>query len=90
MNEQKISIGQIQMMQHAIGFDRSRIKKNKYIAYRNRYIASEPNNDWEELVAIGYAKKREYQEQSQIMYCVSEEGMKCLGVMLGCVIEEMD
>lgn len=90
MTDPKLSIHQIQLMQHAIGFDRSRIKKNKYKAYRNRYIDSQPNEEWEELVVIGYAAKREFKEDKQICYYVSDLGMKCLGDLMGCVIEEMD
>lgn len=78
------------MMQHAIGFNRSSIKKNKYMAYRNRYIVSKPDNDWEELVSFGYATKREFELEKQISYYVSELGMKYLGVLLGCVIKETD
>ena len=47
MSEIKLSIRQIRMMQHAIGFDRRNIKKNQYEAYRNRYIVSHSDNDWE-------------------------------------------
>lgn len=90
MSEIKLSIRQIEMMQHAIGFNRSSIKKNKYMAYRNRYIVSKPDNDWEELVSFGYATKREFELEKQISYYVSELGMKYLGVLLGCVIKETD
>lgn len=90
MSEIKLSIRQIEMMQHAIGFNRSSIKKNKYMAYRNRYIVSKPDNDWEELVSLGYATKREFEIEKQISYYVSELGMKYLGVLFGCVIKETD
>ena len=88
MSEIKLSIRQIEMMQHAIGFDRRNIKKNKYEAYRNRYIVSKPDNDWEELVSFGYATKREFKIEKQIGYYVSEMGMKYLGVLFGCIIKE--
>lgn len=45
------------MMLHAIGFSRKSIKKNKYMAYRNRYVVSTSDNDWDELVFYGYATK---------------------------------
>lgn len=90
MSDPKLSLRQIELMQHAIGFDRRRIKKNKYEAYRNRYIVSQPDNDWEELIAIGYATKREFEIEKQIGYYVSELGMKYLGVLFGCIIKEME
>lgn len=88
MSEIKLSIRQIEMMQHAIGFNRSNIKNNKYMAYRNRYIVSKPDNEWEELVSFGYATKREFEIEKQIAYYVSELGMKYLGVLFGCIIKE--
>lgn len=90
MNEIKLSIRQIEMMQHALGFNRNSIKNNKYMAYRNRYIVSKPDNDWEELVSIGYATKREFEIEKQVAYYVSELGMKYLGVVFGCIITEVN
>lgn len=90
MNEIKLSIRQIEMMQHALGFNRNSIKNNKYMAYRNRYIVSKPDNDWEELVFIGYATKREFEIEKQVAYYVSELGMKYLGVVFGCIITEVN
>lgn len=90
MNKIKLSIRQIEMMQHALGFNRNSIKNNKYMAYRNRYIVSKPDNDWEELVFIGYATKREFEIEKQVAYYVSELGMKYLGVIFGCIITEVN
>lgn len=90
MSKIKLSIRQIEMMQHAIGFSRKSIKKNKYMAYRNRYVVSRPDNDWEELVSLGYATKKEFEADKQICYYVSEIGMKYLGILLGCDIKEID
>lgn len=90
MSEIKLSLRQIGMMQHAIGFDRRNIKKNQYEAYRNRYIVSHSDNDWEQLVSFGYATKREFETEKQIAYYVSELGMKYLGSLFGCTIKETD
>lgn len=86
----KLTLRQIELMEHAIGFDSGKIKRKRYEAYRNRYVVSEPNNDWEELVRIGYATKREFKIEKQIVYYVSERGMKYLGVLFGCVITEIN
>lgn len=90
MNEVKLSFRQIDLMKHAIGFDISKIRKGRYEAYRNRYVASKPDKDWEELVSVGYATKREFEIEKQIGYYVSELGMKYLGVILGCIIKETE
>lgn len=90
MSNIKLSIRQIEMMQHAIGFDRRNIKKNQYKAYRNRYIVSHPDNDWEELVSFGYATRKDFEIEKQIAYYVSELGMKYLSVLFGCTIKETD
>lgn len=90
MNDIKLSLRQIEKMEHAIGFGYENMKKRKYCAYRNRYIVSKPDNDWEELVAVGYATKREFEIEKQIAYYVSELGMKYLGVLFGCIITESE
>lgn len=90
MSKEKLSIRQIQMMQHAIGFEQRRIKKNKYMPYRNRYVVNQPEEEWEELVSIGYATRRDFQIEKQVLYLVSELGMKYLGVLFECIIEETD
>ena len=67
MNDIKLSFGQIEKMKHAIGLGYKNMKKDRYCAYRNRYIVSKPDNDWEELVSIGYATKREFEIEKQII-----------------------
>lgn len=87
MDKVKLSISQIQKMQHAIGFS-PMLRQSRYKAYRNRYIVSKPDDDWEELVIIGYATKRKFEIEKQIAYYVSDLGMKYLGVLFGCIITE--
>lgn len=90
MNDIKLSFGQIEKMKHAIGLGYKNMKKNICYSYRNRYIVSKPDNDWEELVSFGYATKREFEIEKQITYYVSDLGMKYLGALFGCIITEMD
>lgn len=90
MAEVKLTLRQIELMEHAIGFDSGKIKRKRYEAYRNRYIVSTTDNDWEELVSIGYATKREFEIEKQIGYYVSELGLKYLGCLFGCIITETD
>ena len=88
MDDVKLSLRQIEKMKHAIGFERGKVKRNRYEFYRNRYIVNHPDDDWEELVFIGYANRRLLDIEKQIVYYVSELGMKYLGVLLGCIITE--
>lgn len=90
MKEVKLSFRQIDLMKHAIGFDISKISKGRYEAYRNRYLVSKPDKDWEELVSVGYATRRDFEIEKQIGYYVSMLGMKYLGAILGCGIKETD
>lgn len=88
MDDVKLSLRQIEKMEYAIGFERGKVKRNRYEFYRNRYIVNHPDDDWEELVSIGYANRRLFDIEKQIVYYVSELGMKYLGVLLGCIITE--
>lgn len=90
MAEVKLTLRQIELMKHAIGFDSGKIKRKRYEAYRNRYIVSTTDSDWEELVSIGYATKREFEIEKQIGYYVSELGLKYLGCLFECIITETD
>ena len=83
--EIKLSIGQINKMKHAIGLNVARPNsKRKYVAYRNYYDAGEsPNQDWEELVELNLAIKRNCNISKSIIYHVSEEGLLYLSDLLG-------
>lgn len=77
-------------MQITIGFNRRSIKGMRYKSYRNRYIVSHLDNDWEELVSIGYAIRKDFEIEKIIAYYVSELGIKYLSVLFGCNIEVVD
>lgn len=89
MSTPKLSFRQIEIMKNAIGFN-PRDVRDRYAAYRNRYIVSTPDKDWEELVSIGYATKREFEIEKQIAYYVSDLGLKYLGCLFGCIITVTD
>lgn len=90
MEQLKLSFRQIDIMKHAIGFSRDKVKKNRYVAYRNRYVTSATDKDWEDLVFVGYATKREFEIEKQIGYYVSSEGLKFLGCLFDCIITESE
>ena len=86
MDEIKLSLRQIEMMRHAIGLGNDKLKKSRYDAYRNRYIVSKPDENWEYLISIGYASTREFEMENQIGYYVSELGVKYLSDLFGLII----
>lgn len=92
MNEVKLSLVQIELMKHAIGFDSTKIKRGKYEAYRNRYLSNELlNDDWEYLVKKGLAEKRNtFPHNNSTLFFVSDLGLKYLGELFDCTITEID
>lgn len=83
--EIKLSIEQINKMKHAIGLNVARPNsKRRYVAYRNFYDAGEnPNKEWEELVELKLAIRRNSNISKSIIYHVSKEGLLYLSDLLG-------
>lgn len=50
----------ISLMQHAIGFERSNVKRGIYHVYRNYFTSLVPLEEWEKLVELGLADGAEY------------------------------
>lgn len=47
----KLTLSQIEVMKHALGFEPDRIGKDmRYSAHRNYYVAGEEDNRWENLI----------------------------------------
>lgn len=81
---------QLEKMEHAIGFRFDRVKRRKYVAYRNYYAAPKcDDEDWKYLVAVGYAEKSEVSEKL-IYYHVTREGMNFIERVTGVKIVEDD
>ena len=73
MNELRLTIKQIQEMQHALG---NQIKKT---SYRNYFNTGIDDTSWEELVGKGLASKRqEPEEMGGVYYHVTDEGIAAL------------
>ncbi|HHY27202.1 MAG TPA: hypothetical protein GX523_10765 [Desulfitobacterium dehalogenans] len=88
-----ITAEQTDDMKHCIGFDAQRVKRGKYKAYRNRYITSDDNRGWDDLVSKGLAKKQSFENgigENPQLYFLSKEGFRFLGGILGVKITEMD
>ena len=81
-----ISLEQINLMKHAIGFTSKKIKRGKYIVWRNYFCSYGKSRDWEQLVELGFAKKN--QREEAIYYFVTEKGMDYIGKIVGAKIIE--
>lgn len=80
-----ISTKQIENMKHCIGFDRKKVKRGKYEAYRNYYTT--PDNDlyWDGLMDMGLAHKRYYSDgvgDNPQCYWLSDKGFEFISRLL--------
>ena len=81
-----VSFRQIEMMKHAIGFDRNKVTgtKNRIMhAYRNRYhdVASDANLQW--LCKCGLMQQGTPNEQGYCTYWVTDAGFGFLARLCG-------
>lgn len=91
MSEDSITLKQIKNMKHAIGYRRERVKRNKYIMFRNYYTTNGNNQSWDELVGLELANKRYYHNgcgDNPQVYFVSKKGIELLEQLLECKIVE--
>lgn len=86
MSEIKLSLRQIEIMRHAIGLGNEKLKKSRYDAYRNRYVVTDPNTEWEYLIGIGYAGNSEFQIGGNVVYYVTDSGIEYLSSLFGLTI----
>jgi len=79
MDEKKSSL-YAELMGHAIGLDNGKVFKREgasiYKPYRNHFVVSEPDEEWETLVEAGYARKTE--GKTAIQYSVTPDGIQWL------------
>lgn len=93
MTEDKVTLKQINNMKHAIGFDRKKVKRGKYQAYRNYYTTSDNNPSWDELVGLGLAERRPFENgigDNPQCYFVAKKGIELLEKLLECKITEVE
>lgn len=94
---EQITLKQIELMAHALGFERKRIKYNKYAAYRNYFTTTPSGKDFKELgklVDMGLMRDSLISNDgvtiAGISYHVTEKGKKLLGKLFSCSITEID
>lgn len=86
-----ITLNQIDSMKHCIGFRGDKVKRRKYVVWRNYYTTSFNDPSWDMLVDLGYAIKRNFPlgiGEDPKLYSVSESGLRLLEGVLECKIVE--
>ena len=72
-------------MIHAIGLDHCKQYEHVYEAYRNGSYYNEPVEEWELLVAGGYAERIDLSER-EITYHCTKKGLKAIADETGLII----
>jgi hypothetical protein len=79
-------------MTHAIGLSKDKIKRGKYEAYRNRYIANDRPEETEKYniaVENGIMKQYGYSDTC-VAYKVTQKGLDFIAFREDCKIKEID
>ena len=81
----------LEKMKKAIGYADLYAGRDSYLAYRNIFLCTQPDSDWEELVREGLAYNNAAQQWSAhlISYIISERGFALLEQLLGCRINRL-
>ena len=89
-----IKLRQFELMAHAIGFNRDKIKYNKYKAYRNHFSTSEDSSDYKDLNNLakkGYMIERKCNFTcGGIIFHVTKKGFNLFEKMYICTVSEVD
>jgi len=88
-----VALRQINNMKHCIGFNGDKVKRRKYVAYRNYYTTSDNSPSWDELVDLELAVKRPLKNGiggNPQCYFVTKKGIELLERLLECKITEME
>jgi len=87
-----ITVNQIELMQHAIGFSKNKVTGTKHRvmhAFRNHFCDNIVY-EWEILVEKGLAKRGKADKDGIVYYSLTLEGFKFLGDLCGMRIIEID
>ena len=89
--QDEITVKQIDCMKHALGYDKSKVKRKAYKAYRNYFTTSNPSDIWQKLIDLGLAEGKPFENgigDEPMIYFVTDEGLAFLGDLLGIKITE--
>lgn len=85
-----ITLRQLELMAHTIGFNRTSIKYNKYEAYRNYFTTSgSGKKELDELVDKGFMAKIEMWDGEKARgycYSVTHKGLKVFSNLYDCKV----
>lgn len=84
-----VSTHAIELMKHTIGFRQDRVRRKKYVAFRNYFAAPSVIPEWESLVEQGLASKGS-EGTKYIYYHVTRAGMNFLEQTCGVKIVESE
>ena len=87
-----ITIGTYDNMTHAIGFDRDKIKRGKYDAWRNRYITNDTQEDtqiFDIAVENGIVERFGY-SPTAVGFRVTQKGLDFISIRENCKVTESD
>ena len=88
MEQIYVTLEQIRLIKHTLGFSKDKVKRGKYQAYRNYYCAGGIEEEFEELVEMELAVKAIRQEQ--VYYFITAKGIQLLADFTEVKITEMD
>lgn len=84
MVDTTITIEQIRLMKHSIGFAQNKVKRGKYEYFRNYFCAGREMPEFEDLIAKGLAVKDIRQEQ--IYYFLTDKGINLVSEVTGVTV----
>ena len=73
-----VTLSQFELMKHAIGIERSKIKRSKYVAYRNYFCCTGKDIEWELMVEQGLATFNKSLDNNSTYYFVTKEGIRLI------------
>jgi hypothetical protein len=90
-----ITLNQLELMAHTIGFERKSIKYNKYKAYRNYFVTNERTADFKLLKVLESAglvesKTTDKEIYQGFIFWVTKKGFEVLEKTFECKIEEIE
>ena len=88
MNQFLITLKQINLMKHTIGFEGNKVKRHAYKAYRNYFCAGGDMKEFQDLVIVGLAVADV--RQGDTYYFLTPKGIEYLSKIVGVRIVETD
>lgn len=81
-----LSLAEVDLLKHMIGFEPTRAKKGKYTAYRNGFATHKPNPKLERLCTLGICSKQVSELSFGLIYHIAKKGAELLSEYLGATV----